>query len=176
MSLTLVHTTIRGTAPSRSCLTGSFSSLALEDIVVIGRARSLVDVTSLTFTGVQNAQFTCLPGSWAELQLANSSVSPNMVWLVASDARCVPCGISVYNVGVQTINLVNGSVDRLQTRGCLVCPIGARFNCSGSSVGSSRHFWSNVPATLDENTTFSFLACPHHYCCESNDGCETVDF
>jgi hypothetical protein len=135
ISLMLVHTTIRGTAPSRSYVTGSFSTLALENTVVIGRARSLVDVTWLTYGMFQNAHFSCLPGWWAQLQRANSSATP--VIAVTSDARCVPCGISVYNVGIQTVSLVNDTVGRLQTRGCLPCPVGARFNCSGSSVGSS---------------------------------------
>ena len=70
----------------------------------------------------------------------------------------------------------NGTADRAQTRGCLPCPVGARFNCSGASVGASRGFWAHMPAAVDENTTFAFLQCPRHYCCESDDGCDAVDF
>jgi hypothetical protein len=29
---------------------------------------------------------------------------------------------------------------------------------------------------VDENTTFAFLTCPHHYCCERDDGCDEVNF
>ena len=143
-------------------------------------ARNLLDISSRTYLRYApqmfaNTRFSCHAGMLGQLAQSNSSLSDNGI-LIATDVRCIPCGSSVFNVGVQTITMVNSTADRMQTRGCLPCPVGARFNCSGSSVGASRRFWAHWPATIDENTTFAFLTCPHHYCCESDDGCDAVDF
>lgn len=139
-----------------------------------------VDVNDPTLGGfgvspLQDAAMSCLPGSFVIAHQANDSVGGEtfVSWTQAISVRCSPCLGNTYNMGLQTINFADGAASRNQSVGCFPCAPGSRFNCSGSSVGSSMGFWAFLPDTTDINntTTLAFVKCPAQFCCEEELGC-----
>jgi hypothetical protein len=142
-----------------------------EAILVLNWIKPFDNSTPVARSVIHNSLIRCGPGlllTRENVTLALSDLGNSMTQL---RFLCQPCPPTSYNLFGEFVIFDDNSQTAPSTFHCHDCPIGARHNCSGSAVGTSRGFWALHINVKDENSTLRFHTCPSHYCCDDPEGC-----